>query len=97
MLQKFNTVLTGIIIGVILPSVLYYFFVIPTMHHYVFIGHLYGEFVLKLLPVFLSRCIFPNALLFFLLLWADQEKVAKGILISSAVMTAVLLFVNFLL
>ena len=97
MLQKLNTVTAGIIIGVIIPAILYYFFILPTMHHYLFLGNMYSKLVLKMLPIFLSRCIFPNALLFFLLLWFDQSLVAKGILISTTVMTGVLLFVNFLL
>ncbi len=97
MIQKFNTLITGLIIGVVLPSLLYYFFVLPTMRHYTFLGTLYGQLVIKMLPVFLSRCIFPNALLFFLLLWGNQVNVAKGVLISTVVMTAVLLVINYLL
>ena len=60
MFQKFNSVLVGVLIGIILPCLLYYFFVMPTMHHYLFLGNLYSQLVMKMLPVFLSRCIFPN-------------------------------------
>jgi hypothetical protein len=96
-MQKFNTLLAGLIIGVLLPSLLYYFFVMPTMRHYTFIGTMYGQLIIKMLPIFLSRCIFPNALLFFLLLWGNQVNIAKGVLISTVVMTAALMVINFLL
>jgi hypothetical protein len=97
MIQKFNTLLAGLIIGVLLPSLLYYFFVMPTMRHYTFIGTMYGQLIIKMLPIFLSRCIFPNALLFFLLLWGNLVNIAKGVLISTVVMTAALMVINFLL
>ena len=97
MLRKFDTLLSGLILGVIMPFLLYYFFIMPKMNHYAFIGPLYGQFLLKMLPIFLSRCIFPNALLFFLLLWLNQTNAAKGVLISTAFLTAILLIVNFLL
>lgn len=98
MLQKLNTVLAGIIIGVLLPTVLYLLFVMPKMSHLSIIGASYfREIVVKFLPLFLSRCIFPNALLFFLLIWRNQIQIAKGILISTGVLTSVLLIISFVL
>lgn len=98
MLQKLNTVLAGIIIGILLPAILYFVFIMPKMNHFSIIGETYfREMVIKFLPLFLSRCIFPNALLFFLLIWQNQNQIAKGILISSGVLTSVLLFISFVL
>jgi hypothetical protein len=97
MQKKFNTLFTGIVIGTLLPIIFYYIFVMPTMRKYQFIADQYGEFMVKMLPIFLSRCIFPNALIFFLLLWLNQAKAAKGLLITTAVMTALLLIINFIL
>lgn len=97
MLQKFNTLITGIIIGIIIPAAFYLIFVLPKMRHFAFIGEYYGKMVLKFLPIFLSRCIFPNALVFFLLLWVDFTEAANGVLYSTAVMTALLLIISFVL
>lgn len=98
MLQKLNTVLAGIIIGIIIPAALYFIFIMPKMSNYSVIGETYfREMVIKFLPLFLSRCIFPNALLFFLLIWRNQIRIAKGILISTGVLTAILLFISFVL
>ncbi len=96
-LQKLNTVLAGIIIGVILPVILYFIFIMPKMSHLSVLGDYYARIVVKFLPLFLSRCIFPNALLFFLLIWKNQMHIAKGVLISTAVLTAILLFISFVL
>ena len=96
-LQKLNTLLAGIIIGVVLPIVLYFIFVMPKMSHYSVIGDYYAMIIVKFLPLFLSRCIFPNALLFFFLIWKNQMHIAKGVLISTSVLTSVLLFISFIL
>jgi hypothetical protein len=97
MLKKLDTLLAGIIIGIVVPAIIFYFFVLPTMQHYRFLGDLYLQMIVKMLPMFLSRCIFPNALLFFLFLWADKAEAAKGILIVTGVATAILLFISFVL
>jgi hypothetical protein len=98
MMKKLNTVVAGIIIGVVLPAALYFIFIMPKMSHYSVIGATYfREMVIKFLPLFLSRCIFPNALLFFLLIWRNQNQIAKGLLISTAFLTSVLLFISFVL
>jgi hypothetical protein len=97
MLRKLDNFILGIVVGVVLPALLYMLFVYPKMSHYSFIEGYYKDILIKFLPIFLSRCIFPNALLFFLFTWKDQLKFAKGILISTAVLTAVLLFISFVL
>ncbi len=97
MMQKLNNLVVGLIIGVILPVILYMLLVMPKMSHYEFIDEYYRKMMVKLLPLFLTRCIFPNALLFFLLMWKNQLKIAKGILISTAVLTGILVLINFVL
>lgn len=97
MLQKINNLIVGIVVGIVLPAIFYLIFVMPKIQHFTFIGQYYKSLVLKLLPIFLSRCIFPNALVFFLLLWKDLTQAAKGVLYSTAVLTAILLFISFIL
>lgn len=98
MLQKLNTVLAGIIIGVVIPSAIFFIFILPKYEHLTFLGNkVFYEFLAEILPMLLSRCIFPNALLFFLLIWQNQNQIAKGLLISTGILTAILLFISFVL
>ena len=97
MMQKLNNFTVGIIVGVILPVILYLLFIMPKMSHFAFMDEYYRKMMIKFLPLFLTRCIFPNALLFFLLIWRNQLKIAKGILISTAVLTGALVIINFAL
>lgn len=94
-MRKFNNLVTGLIIGVALPVILYLIFVMPKMSHFEFIDEYYKKMIVKFLPLFLTRCIFPNALIFFLLIWKNQMKIAKGLLISTAVLTGILVLINF--
>ena len=96
-MKKLNNLTVGIIVGVILPIILYLIFIMPKMSHFSFMDEYYRKMTIKFLPLFLTRCIFPNAILFFLLIWRNQLKIAKGILISTAVLTGVLVVVNFLI
>jgi hypothetical protein len=93
--KKFDTLIAGIIVGIVLPAIFFYFFVYPSMKQYRFLGELYIDMIVKMLPVFLSRCIFPNAILFFILLWAEMTRAAKGLLIVTGISTAILLLINF--
>ena len=97
MIKKLDSIAAGIIVGIIVPAVFYYFFVYPKMKQYEFLGKLYMDMVVSMLPMFLSRCVFPNAVLFFILLWTDMANAAKGVLIITGFVTAVLLFINFVL
>jgi hypothetical protein len=95
--KKLDNFILGVVAGVVLPALFYFLFVYPKMSHYSFMTGYYRDIVIKFLPVFLSRCIFPNALLFFFFTWKDHLKIAKGILLSTAVLTALLLFISFIL
>jgi hypothetical protein len=97
MLRKLNTLTAGIITGVLVPAILYFILVHPKLSRFSFIEEYYGQMVIKFLPLFLSRCIFPNALIFFFLIWRNQLNIAKGILISTGVLTVILVIINFVL
>jgi hypothetical protein len=97
MIKKLDTVVAGILIGIVVPVIFYYFFVMPGLKQYKFLGDLYLQMVVKMLPIFLSRCIFPNAILFFLLIWSNKSNAAKGVLIITGIATAILMVINFVL
>jgi hypothetical protein len=97
MLQKINNIYIGLIAGILIPAILYFIFIYPKISHYSSLDGYYYKMVMKLLPLFLTRCIFPNAILFFLLVWKNLLQAAKGILISTAALTAILVIINFVL
>ncbi len=97
MLKKIDTLLVGIITGVLLPAILYFILIHPRMKTYALLNGYYYELLLKSLPLLLTRCIFPNAVLFFLLIWQNLNLAAKGILISTAILTGMLVIMNFFL
>lgn len=94
MLKKLNTVTSGIIIGLILPAFLYFILVHPKLSLYKNLEG-YSQMLFESLPLFLTRCIFPNALLFFILAWRNQLRIAKGILIITGSLTLILVLINF--
>lgn len=73
----------GLIIGIILPLLLFQITKPLDPDKYALIKNAYKETMLKLMPMLLSRCIFPNALIFFLLIWGNFNLTAKGVLYAS--------------
>jgi hypothetical protein len=94
MIRKLDNIAAGVIIGIIIPFVFFYFLVFPK---YAFLGKLHHGMFMSMFPLLFSRCVFPNALLFFILLWADMAEAAKGLLIITGLITIILLFINFVL
>ncbi len=47
--------------------------------------------MLKMMPYLLSRCVFPNALVFFFAIWGHFNLVAKGILYASIGIVGILI------
>lgn len=95
MLQKINNLYLGLAVGIILPLGIFFIFRYPKISYYSLIDG--NEAILKALPLLLTQCIFPNALIFFLLTWKNLLHAAKGILISTAVLTGLLVIINFVL
>lgn len=97
MLRRFDTVPAGIILGTIVPAILYFILVYPDVKTYRMLDGYYGLLLRQVLPMLLSRCLLPNALLFFFLLWRNQTNMAKGILIITAIVTVALVLLNFVI
>ncbi len=89
-LRKRDNFWIGLIIGIALPFLLYPLIRPLNPENFNFIDIEYKKTVMKMLPMLLSRCVFPNALLFFLFLWGNFEKTAKGVLYSTVGIVAIL-------
>jgi hypothetical protein len=100
MLEKLNKLYIGVIVGFALPIILFLIFYLDFFVE--FWDAVYqtksGEFHRALpaaLPVLLTRIIFPNALIFFFCTWKNLLKAAKGLLITTAALTGILVIIEF--
>ena len=86
-LKKFDTLVTGIISGLVLPVIVYfilYYAKIQDVRFTVFSHHLV---IANIIPVIISHCILPNFLLFFAFNGLNWMQASKGILGITVVLT----------
>lgn len=79
-LKKLDKFLIGFILGLIIPLVLFYIFKPLNSENFVFMKIYYRQAMMKIVPMLLSRCVIPNAFLFFIFIWSSYDRAAKGIL-----------------
>ncbi len=88
--QRFNTLTTGIIAGVVLPVLIYfivYFAKIRDIQFTLFSSHLV---IGNVIPIIISHCILPNLILFFIFNGFNWLQASKGILGTTVVMTVLI-------
>lgn len=78
--------ISGTILPVIIFIVLYY----SKFHQLEVISFPKQMLMGNLIPLVISWCILPNLLLFFVFNWADCLKSAKGVLVSTVIITILL-------
>jgi hypothetical protein len=86
-LKKFDTLATGIILGLVLPVIVYfilYYAQIQEAHFTIFSHHLV---IANIIPVIISHCILPNLLLFLAFNGLDWMQASKGVLGITVVLT----------
>ena len=93
-LRRFDNFWIGLVLGLVVPLALYPLLRPLNPANFKFIQTAYKLTILKLLPMLLSRCIFPNALLFFIFIWSDFERLAKGVLYSTVGLVACLIIIQ---
>ena len=87
---RFNKLLTGILAGVVLPSVIFFLFYYTRFANLKFIEFPKRMLMGSLLPVVISWCVLPNLLLFFVFNWLDWMNAAKGVLYTTVALTIML-------
>lgn len=88
--QKFNTLATGITLGIIVPVVVYfllYFAKVQNIHNTLFSNRL---LIGNIVPILISHCVLPNLVLFFIFNGIDWIKAAKGVLGTTVVLTVLI-------
>ena len=89
-LKRIDNFWIGIVLGIAIPLALYPIVRPLDPENFAFISKAYHITIIKLLPLLLSRCVFPNALIFFIFIWVNYDKAAKGILYSTIGIVAIL-------
>jgi hypothetical protein len=85
--QKFNTLTTGIIAGIILPVIVYfllYFTKIQNIQTTLFSNSL---LIGNIIPIIFSHCVLPDLILFFIFNGFNWLQAAKGVLGTTVVLT----------
>jgi hypothetical protein len=98
MKNKFDHLSLGIITGLLLPAlVLLMVFLYRFKNHYTLTE--FFDFLrnMKVLSKMISLCIIPNLLLFFIYIWTDNDRSARGVLGSTFFWALVVVLAKFVL
>jgi len=80
--MKFDAIYLGIVTGLVVPLVMLIFFYFFRNIEESFINYLQVTFKYAILSKLISLAAIPDALLFFVFLWTDKFRSAKGVIFS---------------
>ena len=94
-IKRADTLATGIIMGIIAPSLLFIFVYYDEFRVLLKLSETLNRFdyLSKMLPPIIKVCLFSNAVVFLSFYWLQMNKSAKGVLLFSAI--ALLLLVSY--
>ncbi len=93
--DRLNKLSTGIIGGIALPFICFFFILVAKKGGYSFVGYLDKIREMSILPRLLSLCLLPNLLLFFLFIWSDRLRSARGVIIAMFVVGIIIIILKF--
>lgn len=93
--KKWNSLKLGVLLGMLLPLL-----VMAGIFLWKFsfdnIQAIWQQFYqLKLFSKFLSVCVYPNLLLFFIFIWRNRLLSARGVLLATIILAFLVLIVKF--
>jgi len=93
--KKWNSLKLGALLGVLLPLLVMIgiFFWKFSFDDIQTIWHQFYE--LELFSKFLSVCVYPNLLLFFIFIWRNLLLSARGVLLSTIILAFLVLIIKF--
>ena len=89
--KKFNTLLTGVVAGLLLPVLVYFVIYYAAVRGIGPVLFSNRQIAGSIVPIIISHCIIPNLVLFMVFIGINWLQAAKGVL-GSAVALTVLLF-----
>ena len=85
--NRFNTLLTGIMTGVVLPVIVYFFVYYTAIKDIGSTLFSSRQIAGNVLPIIISHCVIPNLILFMIFNRIDWLQAAKGVLGATVFMT----------
>ncbi len=77
-----DKIITGLIPGLILPAAFLVIIILVRMKDIGFFDYLSSLYKLNVLSKIISICLIPNLLLFFVFIWANRLRSARGVILS---------------
>lgn len=88
---RFDKLYVGMIFGLSVPVVALMGTYFYTFTNYTFNQFFYFLIMLRVITKMFSLCIIPNLAVFFVFLWLDMNKAAKGVLTITFILTVLIL------
>ena len=89
-IKKYNTVLHGLLPGILLP-LLTLMILWQVSAEDSIVQYLKAFYIMKSLAGLISLCSVPNLLLFFIFIWTNRIKSARGVIIATLIMAGIML------
>jgi hypothetical protein len=95
-LRKFDTMVTGIIGGIVLPIAVYFVMYYSKIQDARFTLFSHNLVIGNIIPIIISHCVLPNLLLFFVFNGINWLQAAKGVLGTTVVLTLMIFAIKFI-
>jgi len=94
--KAFNTIVTGLIPGFILPIIsIYVFYIMQGTFHGAFEDYLRQVIEYRAITKVISVCMFANLGMFYIFLQTDRYKSARGVLLATIIYAIVMVLYMF--
>lgn len=86
-LARLNTLLTGVVSGMVLPVLIYFIVYYAAVRDIGSTLWSNRQIAGNVFPIIISHCVIPDLILFMIFNWLDWLQAAKGVLASTVFMT----------
>jgi hypothetical protein len=93
--KKGNSVKLGLLLGVLLPLFVMLLFYLFKFSDYPLQHFREQLFEMKLISKYMSICVYPNLLLFFIFIWKDRLLSARGVLLATILLAIGVFIIKF--
>ncbi|MFC2089191.1 hypothetical protein ACFLT1_00335 [Bacteroidota bacterium] len=93
--NKFDNLVCGVTPGIILPGIamIVSWIILSDLS---FSGYVHRYYMMDRLSNLISLCAIPNLLLFFIFIWLEKYRSARGVIFATLVVAIVMLIVKYL-
>ena len=92
----YNLYSAGIFVGIIGPLLVFFIFYKINFNSVPLKNYLRHLYQIQIEAPLLSLCVLSNLLSFFLFIWTDKINGARGVLLSTFIYAAIIIYIKFL-